>query len=84
MNAQAEGKVTKELVDREVTKSTTSYENEVNLLCAQLEVEANIKKESLFGAFNDLIAEEIKKIGLKCVTEVRLVRNNLLADISFT
>ena len=84
MNAQAEGKVTKELVDREVTKSTTSYENEVNLLCAQLEVEANIKKESLFGAFNDLIAEEIKKIGLKCVTEVRLVSNNLLADISFT
>ena len=77
LDAQAEGVVTKELMDRELEDLTISHEKELKVLSAQLDMEANVQKESLSNAINTLIAEEIKKVGLKCVTDVSLMHCNL-------
>lgn len=57
-------------MDRELANLAISHENEEKLLSAQLDVEVKIQKEGLSNAINSLMTEEMKKIGLKCVTEV--------------
>ena len=61
-------------MDKELANLTISHENEEKLLSTQLDVEAKIQIESLSNAINNLMTEEIKKIGLECVTEVRWYR----------
>lgn len=76
--------VTKELVNRELANLIVSHENEEKVLSTQLDVEAKIQKESVSKAINNLIEEEIKKIGLKCVAEVCRSNACFLLDIILT
>ena len=81
LDTQADSVATKELVERELANLTISHENEEKVLSIQLDVEAKIQKESVSKAINNLIEEEIKKIGLKCVTEVCRSNACTLLDI---
>ena len=76
LDTQAEGVTTKELMDKELERLTISHENEMKVLSAQLDMETSIQKESFSNVINNLMAEEIKKVGLKYVTEVGLIHCN--------
>lgn len=56
----------KELVDNK----STSYEKEFQVLDAELDAEAALQKESVSSAINNSLLEELKSIGLNCVSEV--------------
>lgn len=59
----------KELVDNK----STSYEKEFQVLDAELDAEAALQKESVSSAINNSLLEELKSIGLNCVSEVGVI-----------